>query len=142
HAGEVRVAEDGVEHLVRVAELPEVRDAHERVPLLRVVSDGVALVVEVVQQRGDGPGLLVAAQRAGVGDDGGLHGQHVLAQALALRPLLHEGESRFPGHGHARSYPAHVTACASWGCASRSFTGLARTPNARRPDSSGTNSAR
>ena len=47
----------------------------------------IALVVEVVEQRDDAPLLLVLAERARVAADGGLDGERVLAQALALGPL-------------------------------------------------------
>ena len=54
----VRVREDGVDHLLRIALL-----AQDRRAVLRVlVERGVDLVVEVVEQRGDAPELLVLAE--------------------------------------------------------------------------------
>ena len=56
-------------------------------PFDRVVHVGVALEVEVVQQRGDAPQRLVAAEAPRVGAHAGLHGQDVLAQAVAGDPF-------------------------------------------------------
>src|SRR6266849_3667910 len=45
---------------------------------------GPALVVEVMEQRGDSPELLIGGVLAGIGADASFHRQHVLAEALGL----------------------------------------------------------
>ena len=74
----------GVDQLLRVALLLEQLQRLARVPGAEV---GVALVVEVVEQPGDGAQLLVLAALARVGAHRGLHAEHVLAQRLGLGPL-------------------------------------------------------
>ena len=77
---EVRgVREDALDHLLGLALL-----AQDRRAVLRVlVERGVDLVVEVVQQRGHAPELLVLAEALRVGADGGLDGERV-AQSASL----------------------------------------------------------
>src|SRR6185503_13498145 len=60
--------------------------AQDRRAVLRVLVEGrVHLVVEVVQERGRPPELLVLAEPDRVGADCGLHGESVAQQRLALR---------------------------------------------------------
>ena len=68
-----------------------------------------ALVVEVVQQRGDAPAFLVLAELLRVAAHGGLDGQRVLQQAVALRVLGQEGPGIVSIHG---KFP-HLNAGAS-----------------------------
>ena len=78
------MAGDGVDQLLRVALLLE---QLQRLAGMAGVEVGVALVVEVVQQAGGRPQLLVFAPLARVGDHAGLDPQEVLAQRVALHPL-------------------------------------------------------
>jgi hypothetical protein len=64
---------------------------------------GPLLVVEVVQQPGETPELLVLAIEAGVVAHRRLHGQRVLAQAFLLRVLAQE----LPGFVSARKSFTH-----------------------------------
>src|SRR5258707_12785950 len=54
---------------------------------------GPALVVEVVQQRGEAPGLFVGAGFTGIGAHAGFDGKHVLTERFGLRVFAEQ----FPG---------------------------------------------
>src|SRR3954452_20165389 len=54
------------------------------------------LIVEVVQDPGRGPELLVASVVGRVGDHAGLDAEDVLAQRLGLRPLAEEAPGLVP----------------------------------------------
>ena len=84
HVQELGVAGDGVDHLLRIALLLELP---ERVAGMARLQVGVALVVEVVDERGDRVELLVGALLAGVGDHRRLDAQQVLAKGVRLHPL-------------------------------------------------------
>src|SRR5690242_7636098 len=75
------MGEHGHDHLLRVALLAEDR----RAVLGMLVERGVDLVVEVVQQRGDPPELLVLAEAGGVRRGRGLDRERVPQERLALR---------------------------------------------------------
>ena len=77
----------------------ELGQRRARVAGLRV---GMALVVEVVQQPGDAPELLVGAELAGVGAHRGLDGEAVAAQRLRLAPTRQQGPGLVArkGRGH------------------------------------------
>ena len=62
----------------------------ERVARMPGVEVGIALVVEVVDQAGDRPALLVLAEAPGVGAHGGLDAQQVLAERVRFDPLADE----------------------------------------------------
>ena len=53
----------------------------------RIIHVGIALEIQVVQQRGDAPQRLVAAEAPSVRSHAGLHGQDMFAQAVAGNPL-------------------------------------------------------
>src|SRR6185312_5329993 len=75
------VGEDTLDHDLRIALLAE-----DRSPVLRVlVERWVDLVVEIVQQRGPAPELLVLAVMPRVPPDGGFDGERVTQERLALR---------------------------------------------------------
>ena len=79
---------------------------HRRAVLRVLVERGVALVVEVVQQRHVAPRLLVLAALAGVGAHRRLDRERVPEQRLALRPLGQKRPGRVAivhqiGHGRA-----------------------------------------
>src|SRR5580704_8397054 len=57
---------------------------------------GPALIVEVVQQRGRAPQLLICAQFAGVGSHASLHRERVFAKAFTLRVLAQQAPGFFP----------------------------------------------
>ena len=67
--------------------LAEVAQGRARVTVDGIVHIGVAFEVEVVQQRGDAPQRLVAAEALRVGAHAGFHRQHMLAQAVAGDPF-------------------------------------------------------
>ena len=81
------MAGDRVDQLLRPAELLEQPQRGARVAVLVVVEVGVALVVEVVDEAGDRPQLLVAAELARVGAHRRLDPEQVLAQRVGLDPL-------------------------------------------------------
>src|ERR687890_2433016 len=58
----------------------------------------ILLVVHVVQEAGHAPLLLVLAEAARVRPHGGLDGEHVLAQRVALGPPAHKVPGVFPVH--------------------------------------------
>src|SRR5437868_9297339 len=70
----------------------------------RVGGVRIALVVEIVNQPGEAPALGVFSEMLGVGAHGGFDAEHVLAERLARREFLHEGEGlasrrkSLPGH--------------------------------------------
>src|SRR5688572_12112522 len=74
---------------------------------------GVPLVIQVVQQSGDPPKLLVLAEPPRVGAHGRLDGQYVLAKRRRLGPLAEEGPGlrtrKLEGHGW---YPSPASAAA------------------------------
>ena len=98
----VGVAGDRVDHLLRPVELLEQPQRGARMAVLGVVEVGVALVVEVVDEAGHGPQLLVAAALAGVGDHGRLDPEQVLAQRLGLDPFA----DQIPGFDRASVAPS------------------------------------
>jgi hypothetical protein len=78
--------EDGLDQLVRVS-----RIAKDLGSVLRVLVQGrVDLVIEVVEQSGRAPELLVLAELARVGGYGRLDRERVAPEGLALR-VLREG---------------------------------------------------
>src|SRR5204862_1000657 len=92
--------EDAVDDLLRIT-LP----AQDGRPVLWVlVERRVHLVVEVVKEGGHAPQLLVLAELLRIGADGGLDGESMAPQGLALRVL----RQRLPGliacrpHGSVR----------------------------------------
>ena len=86
----VRMREHGAHEPLGIAQLAQVRRAVLRV----LVERGMALVVEVVQQRHVAPRVLVVAALARIGAHGGLDRVGVAPQRLALRPALQERERR------------------------------------------------
>ena len=75
------MGQHGVDQLVRIPLLTE-----DRLSVLRVlVERGVDLVVEVVQERGRAPELLVLAELSRVRADGRLDRERVPQERLALR---------------------------------------------------------
>ena len=86
HAGVVGVREDRARHPLGIALRLQDLDAAKRMVLLV----GIALVVEVVQQRDDAPVVFVLAELPRVAAHRGFDRQHVLPQALALRVLGHQ----------------------------------------------------
>ena len=82
----VAVGEYGVHEPVRIAVLAQ----HRRAVLGMLVEGGVALVIEVVQQRDVAPGRLVLTKLAGVRPHRGLDRQRMPAQRLALRPFAEQ----------------------------------------------------
>src|SRR5216684_6410737 len=81
----VGVGEDGADDFLRVAFLAKNLGTFGGVLLVRGVGFvGPALVVEVMEQRGDSPELLIGGVLAGIGADASFHRQHVLAEALGL----------------------------------------------------------
>ena len=108
-AEEGRVAGDRVDQLLRVALLLEQLQRLARVAGLEV---GVALVVEVVEDPGGGPQLLVLAALARVGAHRGLDAQHVLAQRVGLGPLAEQLPGLVAGRAaRAAGYPARERTC-------------------------------
>src|SRR5439155_1021471 len=104
----VCVGEHSFDHVLGVALLTQ-----DRRPVLRVlVERRVDLVVEVVQERDDSPALLVLPVGARVPAHGGLDGERVTEERLALRVA----RERVPGliagrlHGPARIAPSRTTA--------------------------------
>ena len=81
--------EHRLDHLLRVALLAQDR----RAVLRMLVERGVDLVVEVVEQSGHAPELLVLAELARVPRGRGLDGERVAQERLALRVR----RQRFPG---------------------------------------------
>src|SRR6185437_15416853 len=77
----LRVREDALDHDLGVALLAQDR----RAVLRMLVERRMDLVVEVVEQRGHAPELLVLAELPCVGTDRGLDGQRMAQQRLALR---------------------------------------------------------
>ena len=61
---------------------------------------GPALVIEIVQQRGDSPELLVRSGFAGIGAHASFDGQGVFAQIFVLREFAEEVPGVVSG-GHA-----------------------------------------
>ena len=103
---EVRaVREDALDHLLGVALL-----AQDRCPLLRMlVQRGVDFVVEVVQERGHPPELLVLSETLCVRAHGGLDRECVAQQRLALGVAVEGLPGALSGrlHGDARIAPSH-----------------------------------
>jgi hypothetical protein len=90
-AAVIGVREDGANHFLGIATLPQNRRAACRMFCSGTV--GVirpALVIEIMQKRGDAPKIFVGAGLAGIGADAGLDGQGVFAQAFVLRVLTQE----------------------------------------------------
>src|SRR2546429_2429497 len=86
HVAIIGVGEDGADNLIRVALLAQDLCALRGMALVgRVLVVGPAFVVEVVEQRGQAPGVLVGTAFAGVGANAGFHGEHVLAERFRLR---------------------------------------------------------
>ena len=103
HVQVLRVREDRLDELLRVALLAEDRSAVLRV----LVERGVDLVVEVVEEGGRAPEFLVLAEVAGVPADRRLDGERVPSQRLGLR-VLREGLPRSLAgdlHGSEVGYP-------------------------------------
>ena len=69
-----------------------------------LVESGVDLVVEVVEERGRAPEVLVLAELPRVGADRGLDGEGVAQERLALRVL---------GEGRPGAFASHVHGTAS-----------------------------
>ena len=107
----VRVARHRVDQLLRVALLLEQLEGDARVPGSEV---GMALVVEVVQQPGDAPQLLVGAGPPRVGAHRGLDPEQVTAQALVLDPLGHELPGFLARRGQKRLWPCGTEHRCKW----------------------------
>src|SRR6266511_546559 len=75
------VGENAFDHLFGITLLPK----NGRAVLRMLVERGVDLVVEVVQQRGHAPQLLVLAEMARIGADGRLDRKRMPKKRLALR---------------------------------------------------------
>ena len=86
-AEELRMRLHRVHHLLGIVAPAQFLDRHARMAGLEV---RVALVVEVVHQAGDAPRLLVGFEPPRIRADGGLDGQHVLAQRVRFGPLAHQ----------------------------------------------------
>ena len=61
---------------------------------------GKALVVEVVQQAHQAPGLRIFARPLGHGTHGDLDGVHVLPEGIGGGVLVHQGQGAVAGPGH------------------------------------------
>ena len=92
------MGEDGLDDLLRIALLAEDRRAVLRV----LVERRVDLVVEVVEQRGDAPELLVLAELARVEAGRSLDGEGMAKQRLALRVARQRLPGPVPCRIHAR----------------------------------------
>ncbi len=90
------VGEDRLDHLLRPALLAQDRRAVLRVAVERRVD----LVIEIVQERGRAPQLLVLPEAGGVGADARLDPERVAEQRLALRVR----RQRLPGTVSGRSH--------------------------------------
>src|ERR671911_1647542 len=90
----VSVALYSVEHVFGITQSLQLPDPHHRMPVLC----RMLLVVHVVQEAGHTPFLLILAKAACVGPHGGLNGEHVLAQRVALGPFAHEVPGVFLVH--------------------------------------------
>jgi hypothetical protein len=100
------VAGHRVDHLLRIAALLKLGQRVARVPRVEV---GIALVVEVVNEPGDGPELLVLAVAAGVGPHPRLDRERMLAQRLRLGPIAEKRPGLIAGRsGHLRCYPSRA----------------------------------
>lgn len=90
----VGVRQDGADHFLGIAKLAEDSGTFGGVLAVgRVVAVGPALVVEVMEERGESPTLLILALLAGVGTDAGFDSKHMLAEGLGLSVLAEQ----FPG---------------------------------------------
>ena len=88
--------EHGVDHDLRIA-----LRAQDRRAVLRVlVERGVDLVVEVVEQRGDAPELLVLSETGRIRGRRGLHGERVAQQSLTLGVVRQRRPGLLAGHRH------------------------------------------
>jgi hypothetical protein len=101
HAQVRRVAGHGLDQLLRVAQLAQLLEGDPRMAGLQV---GVLLVVEVVEDAGGRPQLLVLAALARVGDHAGLDSEHVLSQRVGLGPGAEELPGLVAGDVH-RGHP-------------------------------------
>ncbi len=89
----LRVREHRLDDLLRVALLVEDRGS----VLGMLVEGGVDLVVEVVQERGDAPELLVFSERARVPAHGRLDRERVTEERFALRVTSKRVPGLLPG---------------------------------------------
>jgi hypothetical protein len=79
-ASVIGVGEDGANEFGGIAVFAEDFGAFRGMLTIgRVVIVGPAFVVEVVQERGEGPEVLVGAEFAGIGADAGFDSEHVFA---------------------------------------------------------------
>src|SRR5436190_3935837 len=109
HVEVLGVREHRLDHLLRVPLLTQDRRAVLRV----LVERGVDLVVEVVEERGDAPNLLVAAEARRVRGGRGLDCQRVTEQRLALRVARQGVPSLVAGRCHrAATIPAALSTTA------------------------------
>src|SRR5687767_10176209 len=93
----VRVRQNGANDQFRVA-----KTAQDLCPAKRVVAQvGPALVIEIMEQRGNAPRRLVFAELTRIAANGRLNRQRVFAQAVALGVLRQQGPRRFARNGHA-----------------------------------------
>jgi hypothetical protein len=96
HGEVLCVGEDRFDQLLGIALVTQKRST-----VLRVLVEGrVHLVVEVVEERGDAPELLVLVEAPGVPADGGLDGEGVAPERLALRVLREGFPGLLAGHFH------------------------------------------
>ncbi len=68
----------------------------------RMLGVGPALVIEVVEERGEAPGIFISALLPGVGPHASFDGQHVFSEAFGLGEFAND----FPGvfaRGHKGS---------------------------------------
>ena len=97
----VRVGEDGAGDFLGVPALSEDFGAFGRMLAVGgVVGVGPALVIEVVEERGEAPGVFVGAVLTGIGANAGFDGEHVLAEAFGLGEFADDVPGVFArGHG-------------------------------------------
>src|SRR5262249_8130902 len=100
HLEMLRVGERRVDQLVGIPLLAENRRTVLRMPVER----GVDLIVEVVEQGGAAPELLVLAVEPCVVANGGLHRQRMSYERLAGRIASQRVPSLFPGDLHGGRY--------------------------------------
>src|SRR5437870_533257 len=87
-----------------------------------LVERGVDLVVEVVEQGGDAPELLVAAEPRGVGGGRGLDGERVAKERLALRVTRERVPGLFASRRHrVATIPAALSTTALREATTESF---------------------
>src|SRR6202030_3800184 len=96
------MGEDRVQHLLGIPALPQDFGAGRWMAFARVVLlIGPALVVEIVQQRGQSPEFLIGPGCPGISAHTGLNGQGMFAQTSVLGEFAEQGPSLISGWRHA-----------------------------------------